>query len=357
MSESVEEKVEEKQAVEAPRPRRESHSLFGPLVLIAIGVYFLLVNLSLLPDLYWQSALRLWPVLLIFLGVNLIVRQAGPPWGTVLSGLVAVAAIGFFAWVLLTGFGQPVNSRSPGAAVTREAISYPADDLSFAQVEIDFSSFPATVTALSDSDNLIEGTVTHRGELIFEPERNGDQVTVRLDTRSVSFFPFVWLNPTNWFTAEDGSGWNLQLNRNVPLDLRLDLSSGRAQLALSELTLDYLEIDGSSGSANVQLPPGEYEAHYDISSGSVTLSLPESGQQVIFIDGGSGSLTIQLPGSMEARIVVEDDGSGSFRPGSRFSRVGGGTGDEGTWQTAGFQDAADRVTITLDISSGSVSVR
>lgn len=351
------ENVEEKKVVEPPRPRAESHSLFGPLVLIAIGVYFLLANLNLLPDLYWQSALRLWPVLLIFLGINLIVRQAGPPWGTVLSGLVAVAAVGFFSWVLLTGFGQPVDSRSADAAVTRETISYSADDLSFAQVEIDFNSFPATVAAVSDSDNLIEGTVTHRGEMIFEPERDGDRATVRLDTRSVSFNPFSWVDPTNWFVDEDGSGWSLQLNRNVPLDLRLDLSSGRAQLDLSELTLDYLEVDGSSGSANVQLPPGEYETRYDISSGAVTLSLPESGEPEIFMDGGSGSLNIELPRSMEARIVVEDDGSGTFRPGDRFTRVSGGDGDEGTWQTEAYENAADRVDITLDISSGSVTVR
>ncbi len=45
---------------------------FWPLVLVAIGVYFLLNNLNLL---FWLSFDIVWPVLLILLGVWLIVRR------------------------------------------------------------------------------------------------------------------------------------------------------------------------------------------------------------------------------------------------------------------------------------------
>lgn len=143
----------------------------------------------------------------------------------------------------------------------------------------------------------------------------------------------------------------------MPLDLRLDLSSGSARLNLGQLTVDYLEIDGSSGSATVQLPPGDYDARYDVSSGSVILELPESGQPTISVDGSSGNLSLRIPTSMEARIIVEDGGSGTLRPDNRFTRIDDGDDDEGTWQTAGFADADDRATIILDIGSGSVSVR
>lgn len=203
------ERVEEKKVVDASQRRRDSRSLFAPLVLIAAGVYFLLGNLELLPDLYWESAFRLWPALLIFLGLNLIVMQFRPPWGTLFSGLVAVAAVSFFSWVLLTGAEQSLPPGTPEGQVQREEISFSGDDLSFARVEIDFSAFPATVEALSDSRNLIEGSVTYRDELQFEPQREGNEATVRLATRNMSSF-FSWLNPNNWFdTGEAESGWRL----------------------------------------------------------------------------------------------------------------------------------------------------
>ena len=46
---------------------------FWPVVLVAVGVYFLLRNVGLLD---WLTGDIVWPVLLILLGVWLIVRRA-----------------------------------------------------------------------------------------------------------------------------------------------------------------------------------------------------------------------------------------------------------------------------------------
>jgi hypothetical protein len=45
---------------------------FWPVVLVALGLYFLLRNLGLLD---WLSSDIVWPVLIIILGVWLIVRR------------------------------------------------------------------------------------------------------------------------------------------------------------------------------------------------------------------------------------------------------------------------------------------
>ncbi len=50
---------------------RRPNSLFGPIVLIAIGLFFLLNQTNMLTDLYWLDVLRLWPLLLVFLGLNM----------------------------------------------------------------------------------------------------------------------------------------------------------------------------------------------------------------------------------------------------------------------------------------------
>jgi hypothetical protein len=83
--------------------RRGSRSLFAPVVLIAAGVFFLLDNLGMVADLDWPAALRFWPLLLIFLGLNVLVTQLRPPLGSFLSLLVALAAVGVFGYLLLAG--------------------------------------------------------------------------------------------------------------------------------------------------------------------------------------------------------------------------------------------------------------
>ena len=51
-----------------------SHSLFGPLVLIVLGLLFLLANLGWIPHLGALFA-RWWPVILIAVGVTQLMRR------------------------------------------------------------------------------------------------------------------------------------------------------------------------------------------------------------------------------------------------------------------------------------------
>jgi hypothetical protein len=67
----------EKMSQITQRPERRSNSLFGPIVLIAIGLFFLFNRFNILTDLYWLDVLRLWPLLLIFLGLNLAYFRDG----------------------------------------------------------------------------------------------------------------------------------------------------------------------------------------------------------------------------------------------------------------------------------------
>lgn len=338
------------------RRSRASRSLFGPLVLITIGVFFLLANLDLLPALDWYAALRLWPLLLIFLGLNVLAQQFPRPFGTILSGLVAVAAILTFSFVLLGGNLFPGMAGWQEPTLEREKVGFPLEDTQRARVEIDFNYFPAAVEALQDSPSLIEADVAYEGELLFKGNRDDGLTTVVLDSQTSSM-PFFWLDPANWGIQESAEGeWLIGLSPRVPLDLLLDLSSGDVVLDLSQLDLDSLEIDGSSGESDLLLPAGDYEARYELSSGDTTIHLPDAGHSTYNLDASSGELLLMLPAQMEAQIVVVDTGSGDFEPGERFVQTKQLDGEEGTWETRGFAAAVDRTVISLDLSSGAVRV-
>jgi DUF4097 and DUF4098 domain-containing protein YvlB len=55
-------------------PYYRRHSLFGPILLVGIGVLFLLRNMGAIPNLGWWFA-RYWPVLLIVWGVTKLLEQ------------------------------------------------------------------------------------------------------------------------------------------------------------------------------------------------------------------------------------------------------------------------------------------
>lgn len=339
------------------RRERRSPSLFGPIVLIAVGVYFLLYNLGYVPTLNWIAALQLWPILLIFIGVNLIVHQAPRPWGTILSALVAITAVGFFGYVLLFGNDAPFLRQldlTANAEFQTQEIAASAVGVETADVTIDFAAPPANVFPLEDSNDLIAGTVTYLDDVNFETDSSGGVATVRLETRDSS--GWFWLDPRNWNDFGTAEPWQIGLSLRVPLDLRFDVGSGAVNLNLSTLQLDALRLDGGSGATVISLPGGDYGAVYNAGSGATQMALPPNGRQTVEIEGGSGSMTLALPRTMQARVEV-NDGSGSFSlPRDRFTQIEGNQPDDGVWVTEDYDNAADAVLLILDVGSGSVRI-
>lgn len=340
--------------------RRRGPSLFGPIVLIAVGVFFLLSNLDMLPgeSPNWVALLQLWPLWLIFLGVNIIVRLAPGALGTLLSALVGLVAVAVVAYILFfaedNAFLSRLRARS-SVDLKTESIEYPADDIDTADIAIEFNSPGADLFALDDSNNLIEGTVSYRGELRFDASASGGHAELSLDTTSANTDWTFFMNPANWTGLEDR--WQIGLNPRVDTDLRLDVGSGSVRLDLSELSLQAVEVIGGSGSTELMLADGEYEVYYDAGSGSTRMTLPARGRQEIVVEGGSGSITLYLLDSVEARVEVTG-GSGSFNVDrDRFNQLRGDEPDEGVWETSGYDDAPDRVDLIIDVGSGSVTIR
>ncbi len=333
------------------RPHAERPSFFGPIVLIGVGVYFLLTNLNVIDgSLNWNALFRLWPVFLIFMGLNIIARQIPGVLGSLGSALVGLTAVALAGAVLFFADRLPYVDSLAGQAANlqRHTLERPLGEAASAEVVLDAGSLPLTLSALSDSRNLIEGDISTSGELIETFEVDGDRIRYTLDERSV-----IWWGGTSW----DGDDrWDIRLSPRLPIDLRLDLSSGASDIDLSRLQLEHLEIDGGSGASSIALPAGTYQAHFHMGSGASRISLPSEGEIFLEVDGGSGALRLILPASMAARIEVEH-GSGRFAPGDRFSLVEGERHGDGIWETEGYEpNARNRIDLKIDLGSGSIVI-
>jgi energy-coupling factor transporter transmembrane protein EcfT len=342
-----------------PRRRRRRPSMFGPVVLIAIGVFFLLVNLGVIEDysFNWTAVFQLWPLFLILIGINIIVKQAPQPLGGILSALVGFAAIGIFGYVLLFGEDDATLNRfevinSPLEYQT-EQINYAPGDVETAVIKIDFGTTGGDVAALVDSNSLIAGQVSYLGDLVFKTSASDTHAEVLLDEKIEGW---TWLNPGDWNFDESSARWELGLNPAVETDLHLDAGAGSVNYDLADLRLSELVVDGGAGSMTIMLPDGVYDAAVDHGAGTLRITLPENGRSSLNIDGGAGGITLLLPASMEARVNVNSD-AGSFNPDGRFIQIRGDDDNEGVWETAGYATAGNQIDITIDIGAGSVTIQ
>jgi hypothetical protein len=327
----AEEIVSQAEWTEAPKTqkRREPPSLFWPLVLIGAGVLLLLSNLGHIPWSSWSLVWRLWPVLLIALGVEVMVGRRTMA-GALFSGLMMVIMIGGAVILILFAQRIPILSDMAKPAEWRiSEVEHALDDIEQARVYINWDSPPGYLSALEDSSNLIEARVAHSGELVLDVRARDSEADVRLEQRNTG--PGI---PRRPFPDEE-TRWDVYLSPRVLLDLDLDSGSGRCEFDLSELQLEGLFLDSGSGAVNLMLP-GERSFKATI-------------------DSGSGAVKIAIPRAVGVRVDL-DSGSGPFRPDERFRLISGETNDSGVWETKNWDEADIQIELVIDQGSGRVVI-
>lgn len=295
--------------------RHERESIVGPILLIGLGVIFLLNNLGVLAWHSWGTLLRLWPVLLIAWGVELIFGDDSI-WGQIIAAALMVAAMAGAVWL------TAAPSRL-GAEQTLE-ISHPLDDAARATIRLERSAGRIIVDALADSTDLVAGVARHlKGETIHEDyDKVGDEAIFSLTAQNL----FAQFTPQ----SSASPAWELSLHPRPDLTLTADLGVGEFSFDLSDMNLDEVVID--------------------FAVGSTTVALPKSGNYTLDVDGAIGQIIIEVPRGAAVRIdpdtaLVGRDFPASYR-------------EEGdAYVSPGYDEAESYAEITVDLAIGSVDVR
>lgn len=326
---------------ESPRHR----SIFWPIVLIGVGVILLLANFNLITTANLAALSSLWPLLLVALGLEILFGRRS----TLASGLIGLLVVGAFIFILVAG--HKLGLSLPSGQVIQERFSEPIGSAKSAKVLVDIASDPVSIKALSASTDLFDAYVTHFGEMDFNVSGTSEKsIELRKRPNTTSL---TWGLPTQ------PTRWDISLSPAVPLSLKLIGGSGSANADLSQLQIEDLQVDVASGSFSVTLPESTqaYEADFEGGSGSLQVALPAKTNLTLNVHGASGSISLELPAGIEVRIEVTDSGSGSLNLPRGLTQVEKGNGDEGTWETAGYANANQRILIRIqDFGSGSLNI-
>lgn len=326
-----------------PRPYR---SFFWPMALIGVGIIWLLANLGVLRPASINALFSFWPLILIFIGLDIIFGRRSPLTGGLL-GLVAVMAA---AGILIVGPGLSLPTTT-AATLQTHTISEPVGAATDATINIDFSFLPVQVHTVSDPANLMEGKIQYYGGISYSSTGNPTRLISLSPAGSVNFF----------LGTNQDARWDIGLNPGLPLDLRLNGASGSVTMDLASLKLSAFTFDQGSGSAAISLPASTttYTAELRGASGSLDLTLPANGNLSLRLNGSSGSIHIHVPAGAAMRLEVVHSGSGSVSVTDGLARVSGAENSKiGMWQTTGYDTAPSKIDIVCDsLASGSFTLK
>jgi hypothetical protein len=334
--------------------RFEGRSLFWPLVLIGVGVVWLLSNMGVLQPASISVLFRLWPLILIIIGLDILFGRRS----STLSTLIGLGGVALIILLMLVG---PSLGWASSAEVKTAQFSEPVGDAAAATVVLDLSVGSTDVHALPDSRSLFEADLRYIGEVQFNV-RGETTKTITLSQKdntpqTINFWDFGFFN-----SSDQNLRWNIGLTPDVPINLTVNSGVSSSTLDLNGLKLTNLDINNGVGSLSLTLPAMDDSYNVSISggTGSTSISVAEGAAIHFDIDGGVGSVTIDLPDNAAVRIDAST-GLGSVNLPSNYVRQGGSdenfVGEDGVWQTAGFDRAEHQIFIDYNGGVGSFNVR
>jgi hypothetical protein len=304
-------------------------SLFGPLLLIAAGVIWLLVKSGNIPSENLWALTHIWPFLLIAAGLGIILR---PYWqytsilldvviiGGALLAILYAPQLGWTSPSILTMIQNGEPYFGPGEPGSGNVVTETRDVSDFRAIEV---SYPAQVlitqgdkesVKLEAEDNLLPGLKTQvkNGVLeIFYKTENGKHVNPRKpvkitimvkDLAEVEFSSAGELTVEGLKTSSldlslSGAG-NLKLDKVLIQDLKVNLSGAGSMTASGSANNLELHISGFGDFKGAELH--DKDARVDISgAGSATLWVDD---QLTAEVSGAGSVNFYGSASVNQHI-------------------------------------------------------
>jgi len=181
-----------------------------------------------------------------------------------------------------------------------ESRSVEQGDAESVQVEIEIGAGELDVDG--GAADLLQADFTYNvAEL--KPELNlSDDVLTILTPETEGMASF-------WDLDDYRNEWDLRFNNDVPMEMKVFLGAGRANLNVGDLTLTRLDVNTGAGEVNLDLNGSSALTRFEISAGvgAVTVDLTcdwltdlDAG-----IEAGVGELTMLLPSSACVRVTVE----------------------------------------------------
>jgi hypothetical protein len=292
---------------------------FWAFLFISLGLAILGSSLNWWGNEFWLNIWRLWPLILIFAGLELVTQ--GYPWQPIVM-LAAVLVSGFLAYDLLANKTPVVNwGNRTTAQVTKSDISVDAGDAKEADVAIKTGAVQLSVDGTTNK--LVEGNLTSNVSNV-EVNQNvsNGKANVEISTPGIKDL---------WLVGHFQNSLKLFLSKTLPINLSVDSGASSVGLNLRDINLSGLTIKSGASSIGVQLG-----------------TMVKDGAKVN-VDAGAASIDMTVPTSYGVRIISKSGLSSQNFNG--FSKV-----SVDTWESNGYAESTKKMEVTFKSGASSIKV-
>lgn len=217
------------------------------------------------------------------------------------------------AWVI---FGYFLRGN-----VEQEQLSIDLQGASRASLKLNHGAGRLTLGAGAPMGQMLDGSFA--GGVKQRTHKSGDQLDAHIEANPVLFPPF--------FSGWQGLEWNIHLNRDVPLALRLETGASQSSLDLRDLKVTDLRLNTGASKTDLTLPAN-------------------AGKTDVRVELGAASVDMVVPQGVAARIRAEYGAASIEIDRSRFPY------SNGIYESADFSSAQNKVDIMIQAGAGRVAV-
>ncbi len=245
-------------------------------------------------------------------------------------------------------------ASAPSGNVLSDSLSQPLNGATAATIDISSGPGHLSVDKLTDGSKLADGTLEYlekQGTPTRTADLEGSHATLALKPGGTvkSGFRFPW--QACWGGAYQ---WQVNLNPSIPSDITAHSAGGNMKLNLADMTVTRLFAQNEGGNIDVILPndAADLDATAKTGAGNVTVDVSASmtGSNVVTASSGAGNVVVRVPAGLAAHIHATS-GAGKVSVDSSFTKI-----DKNSYQSTGYDDAPNKVDITVNSGAGNTSV-
>lgn len=305
-------------------------------ILVIIGILFLLDSFGTI-DFDWFSLVRLWPIILVIAGVNLVFAHNQSHLATTIKIVVLVGGTAFLIINGLNHRGENRSWRRMFSHIDDNDTTWAKDDIhngdkntahyqelykpAIQQAVLNISGGAASYTINEATSNLFEADTHELGGKHYSLNTSVDSVTETLDFTMDGGEEHRHRGFIFNFGGSDNNKGYIKLNKAPIWEINVESGVSKVNFDLSPFKVQKLKIEGGISSYHVKMGQPVGETNIDVST-------------------GMAHLTIDIPKNAACHITTDTGLSSKNLDG--FQSV-----DDNEYETPGFDKATNKMYINL----------